>query len=104
MADYDVIVSNPPYIAAGDPHLTMGDLRFEPVLALTPGIDGLAAIRLVIAGAGEHLNLGGWLLFEHGYDQAEASRALMIAAGFENVVTIRDLGGNERVCEGCWPG
>ncbi|MEP7083450.1 MAG: peptide chain release factor N(5)-glutamine methyltransferase [Betaproteobacteria bacterium] len=103
-ADYDVIVSNPPYIAGDDPHLTMGDLRFEPALALTPGTDGLAAIRLVIAGAGDHLIAHGWLLIEHGYDQAEASRALMASAGFESVVTIRDLGGNERVCEGRWPG
>ena len=97
---YDVIVSNPPYIPAADPHLMAGDLRFEPPIALTPGDDGLSAIRLIVAGAGRYLLRGGWLLFEHGYDQADASRALMAEAGFVDIATIRDLSGIERVCEG----
>lgn len=97
---YDLIVSNPPYIPSTDPHLSEGDLRFEPRMALTPGADGLAAIRAIVAGTASRLVPGGWLLFEHGYDQAECCRALMAAAGFIEIATLRDLAGIERVCEG----
>ena len=69
---FDLIVANPPYIAAGDAHLSAGDLRFEPSAALAAGADGLDAIRLIVASAPQYLNAGGWLAFEHGYDQARA--------------------------------
>ncbi|HEY0664739.1 MAG TPA: GTP 3',8-cyclase MoaA [Gallionella sp.] len=97
---FDVIVSNPPYVADGDAHLAQGDLRFEPRSALASGTDGLDDIRRIIAQAGVHLNLGGSLLFEHGYDQAEAVRALLAQAGFGEVFSERDLSGIERVSGG----
>ena len=98
---FDLVVSNPPYVAEGDPHLGKGDLRFEPADALTDGSpDGLASIRAIVAGAPEHLNPGGWLLLEHGYDQAEAVRALLDAAGLANLVSISDLAGIPRVAGG----
>jgi release factor glutamine methyltransferase len=97
---FDLIASNPPYIAAGDEHLAQGDLRFEPAGALTDHADGLSALRTIIAGAGEHLVAGGWLLLEHGYDQAQAVRALLAAAGYAEVQSWRDLGGIERVSGG----
>lgn len=97
---FDVIVSNPPYIAAGDAHLEQGDLRFEPTAALASGADGLRDIRRIIAAAHSHLNAGGWLLFEHGYDQAAAVRALLQQAGFAEVFSARDLAGIERVSGG----
>jgi release factor glutamine methyltransferase len=97
---FDLIVSNPPYIAQDDPHLVIGDLRFEPPLALTPAGDGLAAIRKIVAGAPAHLESGGRLLFEHGYDHAEQCRALLAAAGFSEVQSWRDLAGIERVSGG----
>ncbi|MBW3566908.1 MAG: peptide chain release factor N(5)-glutamine methyltransferase [Proteobacteria bacterium] len=99
-ARFDVIVSNPPYIAASDAHLETGDLRFEPRTALAAGSDGLDAIRVLVAGAGRHLLPGGWLLLEHGHDQGEAVRALLLAAGFENIGSHRDLGGHCRVSFG----
>jgi release factor glutamine methyltransferase len=71
---FEVIVANPPYIEAGDPHLREGDLRFEPAMALTPGGDGLGALRAIIAGASAHLHAGGWLFVEHGYDQRQRVR------------------------------
>jgi release factor glutamine methyltransferase len=97
---FDMIVSNPPYIADGDHHLREGDLRFEPPLALTGGGDGWSAIDIIVAGAGRHLNTGGWLLFEHGYDQAEGARARLEAAGFAGVQSWRDLAGIARVSGG----
>ncbi|WP_417067601.1 peptide chain release factor N(5)-glutamine methyltransferase [Niveibacterium terrae] len=97
---FDVIVSNPPYIRAGDHHLGEGDLRFEPGSALSSGPDGLADIRTIIAGAPAHLARGGWLLFEHGYDQAEPVRALLAEAGFSAVESVRDLAGIERASLG----
>ncbi|WP_440965318.1 peptide chain release factor N(5)-glutamine methyltransferase [Massilia sp. GER05] len=97
---FDVIASNPPYIAAGDEHLVQGDLRFEPVGALTDHADGLAALRIIIQGSPRHLAPGGWLLLEHGYDQAAAVRALLADAGFTNVQSWRDLAGIERVSGG----
>lgn len=97
---YDLIVSNPPYIADADAHLSQGDLRFEPRSALASGVDGLDDIRRIIADAKEHLNAGGWLMFEHGYDQAERVRGLLAAAGFAEVFSARDLAGIERVSGG----
>lgn len=100
---FDLIVSNPPYVAAGDPHLLQGDLRFEPQIALSDAShDGLSSIRAIIEGAPGHLNSGGWLLFEHGYDQAEACRELLRKRGFEGVVSIPDLAGIARVAGGVW--
>jgi len=97
---FDLIVSNPPYIADGDAHLAQGDLRFEPRAALASGADGLDDIRRIIADAKEHLNAGGWLLFEHGYDQAGRARELLGAAGYAGVFSARDLAGIERVSGG----
>jgi release factor glutamine methyltransferase len=95
----DLIVSNPPYITLGDTHLQT--LRHEPLMALTDGADGLNAIREIVAGAPEHLLPGGWLLLEHGYDQAPAVRELLMQAGFTQVASRNDLGGHERVSGGC---
>ena len=97
---FDVIVANPPYIAAGDPHLAQGDLRFEPVSALTDHADGLSALITIIADARNHLEPGGWLLLEHGYDQAESVRNTLIKNGYFNVQSWRDLAGIERVSGG----
>lgn len=97
---FDIIVSNPPYIVAGDPHLSDGDLRFEPVNALTDHGDGLSAIRSIIDGAPAHLAASGWLLMEHGYDQARAVRDLLVHQGFHHVQSWKDLAGIERVTGG----
>ena len=97
---FDLIASNPPYIASGDRHLGEGDLRFEPTGALTDHADGLSALRIIVDGACAHLEPGGWLLLEHGYDQAEAVRALLAARGFTEVQSWRDLAGIERVSGG----
>ena len=98
---FDLIVANPPYIAAGDAHLSQGDLRFEPQIALTDeSSDGLRSIRTLIQGAPTHLHPGGWLLFEHGYDQADACRGLLLKAGFENLISVNDLAGISRVAGG----
>ncbi|MFM0116467.1 peptide chain release factor N(5)-glutamine methyltransferase [Paraburkholderia nemoris] len=101
---FDVIVSNPPYIASGDPHLSEGDLRFEPRGALTDEADGLSAIRKIVAGAPTRLTANGVLWLEHGYDQAEAVRALLTAQGFMQVRSEHDLAGIERISGGRWPG
>jgi release factor glutamine methyltransferase len=101
---FELIASNPPYIAAGDVHLSEGDLRFEPAGALTDHADGLSALRIIIDGAVKHLAPGGWLLLEHGYDQAAAVRALLDAGGYLEVQSWRDLGGIERVSGGRIPG
>jgi release factor glutamine methyltransferase len=101
---FELIASNPPYIAAGDIHLSEGDLRFEPAGALTDHADGLSALRIIIDGAVNHLAPGGWLLLEHGYDQAAAVRALLDAGGYLDVQSWRDLGGIERVSGGRIPG
>jgi release factor glutamine methyltransferase len=100
---FDLIVSNPPYIASGDRHLSEGDLRFEPSGALTDHADGLSALRIIIAGAPERLAPQAWLLMEHGYDQAEAVRALLSAQGYTDVQSWRDLAGIERVTGGRRP-
>jgi release factor glutamine methyltransferase len=99
-APFDVIASNPPYIASGDRHLSEGDLRYEPVGALTDHADGLSALRIIIAGAPQHLKPQGWLLMEHGYDQSAAVRALLEEAGYDEVQSWRDLAGIERVTGG----
>ena len=99
-ATFDLIVSNPPYIVSGDCHLTQGDLRFEPVDALTDHGDGMAALRQLVSGAADHLRAGGMLLLEHGYDQAAAVRALLTAHGFDAVQSWTDLAGIERVSGG----
>jgi release factor glutamine methyltransferase len=97
---FDVIVSNPPYVAAEDPHLAQGDLRFEPAAALASGRDGLDAIRAIAAGGQGHLQPGGWLLLEHGLDQGPAVRRLLDEIGFVEVFTDRDLEQRERVSGG----
>lgn len=94
---FDLIASNPPYIAQSDAHLRQGDLRFEPRMALVSGVDGLDAIRTIVRDAPEYLNAGGWLLLEHGFDQGAAVRALLQQSGFAEVFTARDLEGRERV-------
>ena len=97
---FDLIVSNPPYVAAGDPHLADGDLRFEPRMALEGGRDGLAAIRAIVAGAHAHLAANGWIVIEHGFDQAERVRRLLIEHGYEHVFSASDLAGIERASGG----
>ena len=102
---FHVIASNPPYVALGDAHLDQGDLRFEPEGALTDGVTGaagLACIRVIVEEAPRHLHAGGWLLFEHGWDQAEACRALLVERGFSEVASVADLAGIERVAVGRW--
>ena len=103
---FDLIVANPPYVAAGDPHLQQNGLLFEPPGALTDGEaggDGLACIRRLIVGARDHLLPGGWMYIEHGYDQAVKVRALLQAAGFAEVASWRDAAAIERVSGGCLP-
>lgn len=100
---FDLIVSNPPYIAAGDPHLSAGDLRFEPAQALLAGEDGLESIRRIVRQAPDILQTGGTLLFEHGYDQAGACRRLLEQAGFAQLFAASDLAGIGRVAGGQRP-
>jgi release factor glutamine methyltransferase len=100
---FDLILSNPPYIAAEDPHLAAGDVRFEPSSALVAGADGLDDLRLIVGQAPAHLLPGGWLLLEHGYDQAPAVRALLTGQGFIEVASRKDLGGHERISLGRLP-
>jgi release factor glutamine methyltransferase len=95
---FDLLVSNPPYVAAADPALAL--LQHEPQLALTPGADALASLRTLAAGAAPHLALGGWLMLEHGAGQAAAVRAALVLAGFRHVTSHRDLAGHERMTEG----
>ncbi len=99
---FELIVANPPYIALADPHLTQGDLRFEPALALSGGVDGLDAIRSIVHTAPDFLHHAGWLLLEHGYDQAPAVRDLLAQAGFSAIAAERDLAGIARVTLGQW--
>jgi release factor glutamine methyltransferase len=101
---FDAIVANPPYVANNDVHLMQGDLRFEPRIALTDNShDGLDAIRTIIDGAPPHLHAGGWLLMEHGYDQAPAVRALLDEAEFSAIESVNDLAGIPRVTLGQRP-
>ena len=97
---FNMIVANPPYIVKGDDHLSHGDLRFEPLDALTDHADGLTALRTIIGGATRHLVPGGWLLVEHGYDQAAAVRDLLDAQEFDEVQSWRDLAGIQRASGG----
>ena len=97
---FDLIVSNPPYIADGDRHLSEGDLRFEPSGALTDFSDGLSALRIIVAGAPSKLAPGSWLLMEHGYDQSAAVRELLLSSGYTDVQSWQDLAGIERVSGG----
>ena len=101
---FDLIVANPPYVAARDPHLQSGDLRAEPVDALSAGEDGLECLRAIMAAAPAHLNNGGVLAVEHGYDQAPRCRELLAAAGLEEVFSRTDIAGIERVSGGVWLG
>ncbi len=97
---FELLLSNPPYIAGDDPHLPA--LRHEPRLALTPGGDGLGALAAIIHGAPSHLAAGGWLLLEHGWDQAAAVASLLQTAGFGQISTRADLAGRPRCTGGCW--
>jgi release factor glutamine methyltransferase len=97
---FGVIVANPPYVAEDDPHLGQGDLRYEPPLALSPGGDGLDAVRAIVAAAPAYLAPGAALALEHGHDQAQAVQALLRDAGFEGVTSVRDLAGIQRVSYG----
>jgi len=97
---FDVIVANPPYVAAGDPHLEEGDLRFEPLTALVAQDNGLDCIRTIITQASDYLEPSGWLMLEHGYDQADVCRELLAKAGFTHLFTQPDLGGTDRVTGG----
>jgi len=97
---FDLIVSNPPYIAAADRHLGEGDLRFEPAAALASGADGLDAIRAIVVGEPAHLEANGWLLLEHGWDQAADVRALLPASTYAEVASLRDRAGHERASIG----
>jgi release factor glutamine methyltransferase len=97
---FDLIVSNPPYIEAADPHLAQGDLRYEPPAALASGSDGLDAIRRIVRDARAHLHPDAWLLFEHGWNQGEAVRALLEAVGYGDVFTAKDLEQRDRVSGG----
>jgi release factor glutamine methyltransferase len=99
---FDLALANPPYIAAGDPHLE--SLRHEPVQALSPGGNGLGAVERIVVGAAGHLSPGGWLLLEHGHDQDAAVRSFLGAAGFQRLSTRRDLAGLARCSAGRWPG
>lgn len=102
-ARFDLVVSNPPYLADNDHHLGEGDLRFEPRAALASGPDGLEALRAIAAGAGDRLVPGGWLLLEHGWQQGPAVRSLLAGHGFAAIETLCDLAGHERVTLGQAP-
>ena len=99
---FDVVVANPPYIAAGDRHLREGDLRHEPIAALTDHRDGLQAIKIILEKASAHIQPKGWLLIEHGYDQAKAVRQLFAHAGLSQVSTLRDASGLDRLTRGIY--
>ncbi|MGM0702611.1 MAG: peptide chain release factor N(5)-glutamine methyltransferase [Pseudomonadota bacterium] len=101
---FDVIVANPPYVAADDPHLVHGDVRFEPVSALVAGSDGLDDLRYIVAAARDHLVAGGWLALEHGHAQGAAVREQLLVAGYAEVASHHDLAGHERVSLGRMPG
>jgi release factor glutamine methyltransferase len=101
---FDLIVSNPPYIALNDQHLQAGDLRFEPAAALVAGADGLDALRAIVELAPAHLNGGSWLLLEHGMDQATAVRGLLTSRGFADEFSVTDIEGRDRVTGARWKG
>ncbi len=97
---FDLIISNPPYIEDSDPHLEQGDLRFEPRTALASGSDGLDDIRIIVKQAKHCLTSNGWLMIEHGYQQAQRIQTLFKEQGFINVSSHQDFGGNDRVVSG----
>ena len=99
---FDLIVSNPPYVAVGDPHLVQGDVRFEPSSALVAGVDGLDDIKIIVSQSPAYLNSNGWLLIEHGYNQGQAVSDLMLATGFSDVFTHQDYNDLDRVTLGQW--
>jgi len=99
---FEMIVSNPPYIDEIDPHLTQGDVRFEPLTALVAANEGLSDLASIVTTSRKHLSPGGWLLVEHGWTQGEAVRALFTDAGYRAVETCRDYGSNERLTLGQW--
>ena len=99
---FDFILANPPYVAAGDPLLAATELRFEPRIALSPGEDAFAALRLIIRAAPAHLARGGWLLLEHGATQADEVARELVVRGFRHVRSQRDLAGHERMTEAQW--
>jgi len=99
---FDLIVSNPPYIDPDDPHLSQGDVRFEPLTALIADDQGLADIQHIAEQATHRLNPNGWLMFEHGYDQGDACRRLLVRLGYQQVETVKDYGDNDRVTLGQW--
>jgi release factor glutamine methyltransferase len=99
---FEMVVSNPPYVRPGDPHLTQGDLRFEPIQALRSEPDGLTDLRAIIESARKHLEPPGWLILEHGYDQGSVVTAILDASGYSQVSTAVDLTGHERVTMGNW--
>ncbi|MEG5841903.1 peptide chain release factor N(5)-glutamine methyltransferase [Enterobacter mori] len=99
---FALIVSNPPYIDEHDPHLAQGDVRFEPLTALVAANEGLADLDHIVTTSRQHLLPGGWLLVEHGWTQGNAVRALFTNAGYREVATCRDYGGNERLTVGQW--
>jgi len=98
--DFDLIISNPPYVAIDDPHLTQGDVRFEPEAALASGKQGMDAITLLARQAGKHLKTGGWLIVEHGYDQQQLVYDCYKQGGFEDIVQLTDLAGQPRITAG----
>jgi release factor glutamine methyltransferase len=100
---FDLIVANPPYVSLGDPHLEEGDVRFEPRQALVAGPNGLDGIEIIVEEAPAYLEEDAVLLFEHGYNQGDRARALLSAAGYRDIVTLRDLAGHERVSGGLTP-
>ena len=99
---FDLIVSNPPYIASQHPCLQESDVQHEPLLALSSGMDGLDAIHILITHAPDHLNHKGWLIFEHGYDQKIAAQQLLNNIGFQNICTLNDFAGHDRITLGQW--
>ncbi len=101
---FELIVSNPPYIDEQDPHLSEGDVRFEPRSALVAEAAGLADLTHIVTGAPDHLTAGGWLLLEHGWQQGSAVRELLCQRGFQAVTTVLDYGSQERVTLGQWEG
>ncbi|MGF1733634.1 peptide chain release factor N(5)-glutamine methyltransferase [Photobacterium kasasachensis] len=101
---FAVVVSNPPYIDKTDPHLEQGDVRFEPKSALVAEENGLADIRIISEQGRQYLQTGGWLLMEHGFEQGEAVRAILLELGYNQVSTAQDYAGLDRVTMGCWQG
>lgn len=101
--NFDLVISNPPYIPATDPHLTQGDVRFEPDSALVSGEDGLDDIRYLIQHAVDYLKQDGWLILEHGYDQKQSVKDLLTAAGYRQITQKDDYAGNPRMTAGLAP-